>query len=326
MAANAGNEIEPQIALARMLLANQDRAGAQQTLNGVTRLAAFDPDLQLEIALLQIAAGNLAGASYSLDKSLSGRPDFLPAMTALVDVEVATGRLADAEARARRILKLHPKLGVGHTLLGDVHWARQQREQALRHYRDAHATLPETRTALKLASALQAEGQSAAAVTLLKGWVGKHKDDVDAQRVLASMHMQRGEWPAAQATYRQLLGSRPQDALLLNDLANALLPTDPAAALKAAEQALAAAPTDARVIDTVGWVLFQNGQTDRALQLLRDARLRQPGNPTIRYHLGAVLARLGRPGEAREELRAALASTPRFEGDAAARELLQSLP
>ncbi len=54
------------------------------------------------------------------------------------------------------------------------------------------------------------------------------------------------------------------------------------------------------VIDTLGWALFQNGQTERALQLLRDARLRQPGNPDIRYHLAAVLAHTGRKTEARD--------------------------
>ena len=73
-------------------------------------------------------------------------------------------------------------------------------------------------------------------------------------------------------------------------------------------------------------MLFRNGRSDRALQLLRDARLRQPANPTIRYHLAAVLAQTGRTAEAKEELRSALASTPQFEGDAEARELLKSLP
>lgn len=326
MAANAANDIEPQIALARMLLANQDRAGAQQTLNSVTRLAAFDPGLQLEVALLQRAAGNLPGAAYSLDKSLSGRPDFLPAMVAMVEVDVATGRLADAETRARRILQQHPRLGIGHSLLGDVHWARQQRDVALRHYRDAHATQPDTRSAVKLATALDAERQTAAAVKLLTGWVAKRQDDAEALRMLAALHARRGEWPAAQALYQRLLVARPGDALLLNEMANALLPTDTAAALKVAEQALAAAPSDPRIIDTAGWVLFKNGRSDRALQLLRDARLRQPANPTIRYHLAAVLAQTGRTAEAKEELRSALASTPQFEGDAEARELLKSLP
>ena len=110
------------------------------------------------------------------------------------------------------------------------------------------------------------------------------------------------------------------------ELANVLVVLDPKAALPVAEQAMAAGPGSAAITDTLGWVLFKNGQRDRALQLLRDARLRQPGNPTIRYHLAAVLADGGRHEEARTELQAALAAAPRFEGDAAARELLKSLP
>ena len=66
-----------------------------------------------------------------------------------------------------------------------MHWARQQRDVALRHYRDAHATQPDTRSAVKLATALDAERQTAAAVKLLTGWVAKRQDDAEALRMLA---------------------------------------------------------------------------------------------------------------------------------------------
>jgi len=88
---------------------------------------------------------------------------------------------------------------------------------------------------------------------------------------------------------------------------------------------VAKAPANYNALDTLGWALFQAGQTDRALQLLRDARLRQPANPEIRYHLGAVLAKTGRKAEAQEELEAALKGGAAFEGDADAGALLQSL-
>jgi cellulose synthase operon protein C len=126
--------------------------------------------------------------------------------------------------------------------------------------------------------------------------------------------------------YEDMLKARPNDPLLLNNLANVLLRLDPKLALPVAEKALAAAPSNPLVIDTVGWVSFHNGQADRALQLLRDARLRRPGEPTIRYHLAAVLAKTGRTAEAKAELHAALATAPQFEGSEEAKSLLQSLP
>jgi putative PEP-CTERM system TPR-repeat lipoprotein len=64
---------------AQVRLAAGDRAGAQSVLARMTRLAQIDPDRQVEIARLQIAAGNPSAAAYSLEKALSGRPDDLAA-------------------------------------------------------------------------------------------------------------------------------------------------------------------------------------------------------------------------------------------------------
>lgn len=61
------------------------------------------------------------------------------------------------------------------------------------------------------------------------------------------------------------------------------------------------------------------------MPLLRDARLRAPQNPDIRYHLAAVLAGKGRKAEARSELEAALQGNHGFESEAQARQLLEAL-
>jgi Flp pilus assembly protein TadD len=122
-----------------------------------------------------------------------------------------------------------------------------------------------------------------------------------------------------------LLALSPDDADALNNLANVLLRLKDPSAVTVAEKAMAKAPSNANAIDTLGWALFQNGQVDRALQLLRDARLREPGNPDIRYHLAAVLAQSGRKTEARDEVEAALKSGRRFETMAEADSLLKSL-
>jgi Flp pilus assembly protein TadD len=72
-------------------------------------------------------------------------------------------------------------------------------------------------------------------------------------------------------------------------------------------------------------VAFKSGQTDRALQLLRDARLRDPNNSDTRYFLAAALAGAGRQSEAREELKTALQGGTGFASAKLAQELLQTL-
>ena len=65
-------------------------------------------------------------------------------------------------------------------------------------------------------------------------------------------------------------------------------------------------PGDANYADTLGWILVQQGKIEAGLRQLREARLRNPGNAEIRYHLAFALAKIGRKAEAREELQAAL--------------------
>jgi Flp pilus assembly protein TadD len=103
-----------------------------------------------------------------------------------------------------------------------------------------------------------------------------------------------------------------------------LLQNDPGA-LKVAEAALAKSPSAPHVLGTAGWAAHKAGQSDRALQLLRDARLRDPTNLDTRYFLGAVLASSGRQAEARQELQSALQVSTTFAHAKAARELLQTL-
>ena len=110
----------------------------------------------------------------------------------------------------------------------------------------------------------------------------------------------------------------------LNNLANALIELkDFSQAVKVAEQAATKAPNSPLVIDTLGWALFNAGQTDRALQLLRDARLRAPDNAEIRTHLAIALHKLGRKQEAAQEAKAALRLAPNFPGAEAARRIAQ---
>ena len=119
----------------------------------------------------------------------------------------------------------------------------------------------------------------------------------------------------------------PQDSAAANDLANVLAVLQDPQALKVADQALALAlaPRDPNVIDTAGWIAHQVGQPERALQLLRDARLRAPEQPVIHYHLGAVLIKAGRKAEAEQELNLALPSPAGFDGREQAESLLRVL-
>ena len=130
---------------------------------------------------------------------------------------------------------------------------------------------------------------------------------------------------AARASYENVIKRSPQDADALNNLANVLIVLKDPSAQQVAEQALKIKPEAPYIIGTAGWAAFNAKQPERALQLLRDARLRDPNNPATRYFLGAVLAQQGRKTEAREELEAALRGGKGFAYAKEAEDLLKTL-
>jgi cytochrome c-type biogenesis protein CcmH/NrfG len=243
----------------------------------------------------------------------------------MAEVELRQGDQAKAEKRARDIVASQPKRAVGYSLLGDIAMARGQNALALDNYRRAYQLEPSTETLLRLSRAMGDQDGGKAAAQLAEQWTKTHPKDIQSQKALADGYARTGNLPQAKLAYERALKIDPDDAEVLNNLANVLLLLKDSGAVKVAEQAIAKNPGNAATIDTLGWALLKNGQSDRALQLLRDARLRQPGNPEIAYHLATALAQAGRKTEAKSELESALRSGVAFEGLEQAKALLKSL-
>jgi len=310
---------------ARAQAAVGDSASARQSLVNASRRAGFDATALTDIAALQLRLDDLPGAGYSLEKALSSQPDFPPAATMMAAIELRRGELPKAEARARRLIQTQPALAVGHQLLGDVALARKQPGAALEAYRQAFKVQPGSASLLPLLATMSAQGNAKGAQQMAEQWLKANPRDIAVRKSLANGLARAGDFGGARKAFEELLKLAPNDAEALNNLANVLLKLKDPAAVAVAEQALARNPSDANLIDTLGWTLFHNGQTELALQLLRDARLRDPGNPEIRYHLAATLAKAGRKAEARDELATTLRDKLAFNGAAEAQALMQTL-
>ncbi len=217
-----------------------------------------------------------------------------------------------------------PKLPIGYSLIGDVATARGQPGPAIEAYRKAFQVQPSADTMGRLFQALAGQDRKAA-VQLASQWIKSHPDDLPARKMLAEAYVRTGNMAAARQEYEHLRALAPKDAGVLNNLANVLLRLNDPQALAVAEQALALAPNDYVTIDTTGWAAYHAGKLDRAVQLLRDARLRSPESGEVRYHLAAALVKIGRKDEARDELAAALRGSSGFDGREDAEALLRTL-
>jgi tetratricopeptide (TPR) repeat protein len=124
--------------------------------------------------------------------------------------------------------------------------------------------------------------------------------------------------------FRDMVEQHPGDALALNGLADALAQAGRLEeALPLAHQAVDAAPENGMILDTLGWILFQQAQIDEALATLKKSNKFLPNHPIVLYHLGAAHVSAGDTAVGRETLRRALGLSQDFPGADEARRLLE---
>jgi predicted Zn-dependent protease len=137
--------------------------------------------------------------------------------------------------------------------------------------------------------------------------------DLDYQR--AAVFETGGRTREAVAQFEKAMKSRPDDPQLQNALGFTL--ADHKQQLPRAEQlirsALAVSPDSAAIQDSLGWVLFQRGQTKAALPILARA-WQNSGDSEIGAHYGEVLWRSGDEARARYVWQVAINTSPGHEG------------
>jgi Tfp pilus assembly protein PilF len=92
-----------------------------------------------------------------------------------------------------------------------------------------------------------------------------------------------------------------------------------------AKKALERAPKDGRIMDTLGWVYYQQGKLDDAEAQFKQASEMLPKEAAVQYHLGLVAYKKGRKVEASSAFKRALLLNANFEEAASARKLIQEL-
>ena len=315
-------------ALAEAQLDMGDSNGAKHTLREMTKQAEFDAVRLVRVGYLQLRALNPAGATYAAQKALQGRPGDEAAMVLELEAALFDASIAPAavDALVAALRSAHPASVNGLRLAGDVAVRRERYVEAALHYQDAFKDQASFELLQRQVSLAVLQGEARAAVPLVEQWLAERGEDAIAREMLAELWMREGNWKAAREHYERLITGGHASAAVFNNLANALLMLGEGDAVALAERALALAPGDVTVLDTLGWALARAGRLDEAMRHLRDARLRAPQNAEIRWHLAYVLARLGRAQEARVELQLALQGSAAEPWVGEARVLYSTLP
>lgn len=302
LAQAAPDSAEAMALLGQAQLASGDANASIASYEKALRLAPDDPELSYRLGLAQLAAKRMREARTSLEKALASERGYIPAFDALIQLDLQDKKPEAALARIRQIQTRFPGSPIAYDREGAVHMAQGNPGAAIPAYRQALARGAQAGTLIMLHRALLSTGNTTQADQELNRWLATHPHDQAARAYFAEYKMLAGEDKTAIAQYEQLLRDAPDNPIMLNNLAVLYQRTGDGRALATAQRALQLAPQSAVVLDTLGWILVEQNQVAKGLELIRQALDKVPESDSIRYHYAVALARSGQRDKARQEL------------------------
>jgi len=185
-----------------------------------------------------------------------------------------------------------------------------------RHLDNQRALRPEYTTELVLIEAelLITEKQYNAAHDLLSSALEVEPDNIKLRYSRALLSEKLDDLELLESDLRHVLSLKPQNAEAMNALGYTL--ADRTNRLDEAkeliEQAIALAPDNPAIMDSLGWLHYRLGDLYKALELLEKAFASFPDHE-VAAHLGEVLWKLERQDEAKEAWRKGLEQNPESE-------------
>lgn len=283
-----------------------------------------NPAFQFDLARLALSSGDLSTAADAIERYRALRPDDASGLAAQVRVLLRQGSHERAREAVRTFASANPDANGTGILLGDIAMAAGDARAAAEAYEAAAERQWGRELAVRLAGAYQ-RARPAMATQPLERWLNENPDDAGVRRVYGQLLEAMGQQSAAVAEYEKLLASGLEDPIALNNLAWQYAQEGREEAVELAKKAYELAPDNGSIVDTYGWILFQNGNLDEALPLLERAAELSPNNHEIRFHLAAALAEAGNQERASAIIAMLLETDQAFPSRAAAEELARSL-
>ena len=306
------------IGLGALANARHDFAAARDLARRALRIDSYSADAYGVLADAQTQLGNAAAATSAVQHMLDLRPGLAAYARASYDLE-QHGRLAQAESLMHRALDaaVDPAdIAFCRYQLGELYWQTGRLNAASAQYTAGRAAdrsyLPLVAGQAKVAAALGRTGEALADYADLTArypaptYLFEYADLLRS----AGQPARADEQIALAAAALQLFAANGgTDDLGTAQLA--LARNRPGEAVRAARREWSRRHF-ADVADVLGWALHEAGSDAQALSYAHRATALGARNAGYLFHLGMIEYSLGQNGDARRDLRTALALNPHF--------------
>ncbi len=296
---------EVKLLLARTMASERRYADAKRYFDELLKIAPDSPEIVYSSAILALQQDDKAQAEAQLKHFVTLKvPNKASAYYYL-------GQIAEEDKRADEALGYYAQV-----LSGEYYLPAQMRsarllgqqghmDRAFDLLRNTKADNAEDRVKLIIAEAslLREAKRDQEALVLLEKRLAEQPEQPELMYESALLAEKLDKMELAETRLRRLIELRPDNPQAYNALGYSYADRNVrlAEARELIEKALALAPDDGFILDSMGWVLFRQGDLPGALSHLERAYAKR-GDPEIAAHIGEVLWAQDRKDEARKIL------------------------
>jgi len=260
------------------------------------------------------------GAVSAFSRAVELDPTSMQARTTLIDYAVRIGDKDRALSATRDFATAYPGPNAD-ILSADTMMKLKRVDDAKAILAKSYATKPVSEIVIAYERLLINTGDKAKARSVMTDWLKKYPTDIEVMKEYGSLLLASGDSAGARQQFEGVLKLRPFDVIALNNVGWLIQKSDPKRAMALVSQAAKIQPQSAAILDTLGWLKWQNNSKDDALALLQRAHGLSANDPDITYHLVVALDGNGKRDQAKALLKQLLSSGAKFEDMADAKQL-----
>jgi tetratricopeptide (TPR) repeat protein len=185
---------------------------------------------------------------------------------------------------------------------------------------------------LKLGQVQVAKGSADQALATYKRSLQDNPHEAMFYILMGELYEHKQDWANAKDAYQKALEIKPENPLASNNLAYVMLQSggNVDMALSLAQTARRGMPDSPYAADTLGWILYQKGAYQSAVDLFQEAlklgeKSKTPDDATVHYHLGLAYEKTGKNDLARQHLERVLKIDPNYSQAADVKKQLSQL-
>jgi tetratricopeptide (TPR) repeat protein len=278
---------------------------------------------------LYLSQKKFDSAIHEFEQAMAKSKDISMPLMSIVTANLSQRKPERAVARLNGVIKEFPKYPVAHELLGEVYFFEKKYDEAEQSLRNAIEANPKWNVPYRtLGNIYLVKGDVAKAGQVYQQGLNAVPDDPELQMLLAGSYERARSYDKAIDVYEKVLGKNSANDVAANNLASLIADhrQDPQSLKRAKELAIRfKSSQQPAFMDTLGWVYYKSGETDKAISLLEKVVKQAPGVPVFRYHLGMVYYKKGDLQSAKTQLAKAVESKNEYTGLEEARGILKQI-